>query len=68
MSAEDGFLHCPMPVALPPSGSYRTVVECLGVSEARPATLDVGVGASLRVQPSGSEIDGTRIQVAFEDG
>jgi riboflavin kinase / FMN adenylyltransferase len=68
MTAEDGFLHCPMPVALPPSGSYRTVVECKGVSEARPATLDVGVGATLRVQPPGSETDGTRLRVAFDAG
>ena len=66
-TAENGSLLCPVPVALPPAGSYRTVVECHGVSEARPATLDVGVGASLRVQPPGSETDGTRIQVAFSD-
>ena len=66
-TAENGFLLCPVPVALPPAGSYRTVVECHGVSEPRPATLDVGVGASLRVQPPGSETDGTRIQVAFSD-
>jgi riboflavin kinase/FMN adenylyltransferase len=64
----NGFLQCPMPVALPPAGSYRTVVESHGVSEARRATLDVGVGASLRVQPPGSEPGGTRIQVAFQDG
>jgi hypothetical protein len=53
---------------LPPAGSYRAVVECPGVSDARRATLDVGVGASLRVQPPGSETYGTRIRVAFEDG
>jgi FAD synthase len=67
-TGENGLLQCPMPVALPPAGSYRTVVECQGVSDARRATLDVGVGASLRVQPPGSETSGTRIRVAFEDG
>jgi riboflavin kinase/FMN adenylyltransferase len=67
-TAENGFLEYPMPVALPPAGSYRTVVECHGVSNARRAALDVGVGASLRVQPPGSEPGGTRIKVAFQDG
>jgi hypothetical protein len=31
-----------MPVALPPAGSYRAVVECVGVSEPRPALVIVG--------------------------
>ncbi|HLQ47413.1 MAG TPA: FAD synthetase family protein [Candidatus Dormibacteraeota bacterium] len=65
---ENGFMQCPMPVALPPAGSYRTVVECHGASDTRRAALDVGVGASLRVHPPGSEPDGTRIKVAFQDG
>jgi riboflavin kinase/FMN adenylyltransferase len=67
-TAAEGLLHCPMPVALPPGGSYRTVVECVGVSEPRPALLNVGDGASLRLQPPGGETVGTRIRVAFEDG
>jgi FAD synthase len=67
-AGENGLLACAMPVALPPSGSYRTVVECRGVSEARSATLDIGVGATLRVQPPGSETDGARVRVAFADG
>jgi FAD synthase len=67
-TADQGSLECAMPVALPPAGSYRTVVECHGVSEARPAILDIGVGASLRVHPPGSETAGTRIRVAFEGG
>jgi riboflavin kinase/FMN adenylyltransferase len=67
-AGENGLLACPMPVALPPTGSYRTVVDCRDVSEARSATLDVGVGATLRLQPPGQETDGARIRVAFADG
>jgi riboflavin kinase/FMN adenylyltransferase len=67
-TAENGFLQCPMPVALPPAGSYRVAFRCDDAGEARPAILDVGVGPTLRVQPTRSEPDGTRIQVAFEDG
>jgi FAD synthase len=67
-AAENGALHCAMPVALPPAGSYRVAFRCDDASEARPITLDVGVGQTLRVHRPGSEPDGTRVQVAFEDG
>jgi riboflavin kinase/FMN adenylyltransferase len=67
-TAGKGALHCAMPVALPPPGSYRVAFRCDDAPEARPAILDVGVGPTLRVQRPPSEADGTRIQVAFEDG
>ena len=67
-TARNGALRCAMPVALPPTGSYRVAFRCDDAAEASPATLDVGVGASLRVEPAGSKTDGTRIQVAFQDG
>ena len=67
-TAGNGALQCAMPVALPPAGSYRVAFRCDDAAEAHPATLDVGVGASLRVQPPGSETDGTRILVAFDAG
>jgi riboflavin kinase/FMN adenylyltransferase len=67
-TGDDGSLDVAMPVALPPTGEYRAVVECRGVSEPRPALLAVGEGASLHLQPPGGETSGTRIQVAFADG
>jgi riboflavin kinase/FMN adenylyltransferase len=67
-AGQGGLLDVAMPVALPPAGAYRAVVECRGVSEPRQATLKVGQGASMRLQPPGGEASGTRIQVAFEGG
>ena len=66
-AVDGGFLESPMPVALPPAGTYATIVECRGVSEPRRTTLHVGAGGSLQLQPAGSEGNGTRIHVAFED-
>lgn len=67
-TGDDGSLDVPMPVALPPAGSYRAVVECVGVSEPRPAMVNVDPDGSLRLDPSSAESSGTYIRVAFEDG
>jgi riboflavin kinase/FMN adenylyltransferase len=67
-TGDDGSLDVPMPVALPPAGSYRAVVECVGVSEPRPAMVNVDLDGSLRVDPSSAVSSGTYIRVEFEDG
>jgi riboflavin kinase / FMN adenylyltransferase len=66
-TGEDGFLRVAMPVAMPPTGSYRAVVECVGVSEPRPAALNVDNDAALRLESPFWESSGMRIQVQFED-
>jgi riboflavin kinase / FMN adenylyltransferase len=65
---EEGFLDVAMPVALPPAGSYRSVVECVDVSEPRTATLNVASDGALRLEPPGRESSGTRLHVEFGDG
>ncbi len=67
-TGDDGSLDVAMPVALPPAGSYRAVVECVGASEPRPAMLNVDKDGSLRLDPSSAESSGTFIRVEFEDG
>ena len=67
-TGHDGSLHVPMPVALPPAGSYRAVVECVGVSEPRPAVVNVAKDGSLRLDPSSAASSGTYVRVEFEDG
>jgi riboflavin kinase / FMN adenylyltransferase len=67
-TGDDGCLDVAMPVALPPAGSYRAVVECVGVYEPRPAMVNVDKDGSLRLDPSSPESRGTYIRVEFEDG
>ena len=67
-AGEDGFLEVAMPVALPPAGSYRAVVECVGVAEPRSAMVNVDEDGSLRLDPSSAEPSGTYVRVEFEDG
>jgi riboflavin kinase/FMN adenylyltransferase len=65
---EDGSLEVAMPVALPPAGSYRAVVECVGVSGPRPAMVNVDEDGSLRLEPPSADSSGTHVRVEFEDG
>jgi FAD synthase len=64
----NGPLGVAMPVALPPAGSYRVVIECVDVSEPRSATLNLDKDGALRLVPPAWEPSGTRIHVAFGDG
>jgi riboflavin kinase/FMN adenylyltransferase len=67
-TGEDRSLELAMPVALPPAGSYRTVVECADVGEPGSATLIVAEDDALSLEPPRRESSGARLRIAFRDG
>ena len=61
----DGALAVAMPVALPPAGAFPILVECLGASEPRAATLVVGDGGGLRIEPAAAAPACDRVLASF---
>lgn len=58
----DGTLRFDMPVAGPPAGSYRVVVND------QPAAVTIGDSGTMRLAPAAAWSPGARVNVEFDDG
>ena len=58
----DGTLRFDMPVAGPPAGSYRVVVND------QPAAVTIGDSGTMRLSPAAAWSPGARVNVEFDDG